>query len=481
LTGSAELLTDRGSYHGGLSSNGRFLATGYPNARFIDLSLNDTNIFIFTADHNGKNDDGQICNLSINPSKSVVDEVMFIDFGYAGVSRLLNKPYGIHSVIFVCNSNMFSDEQVRRWYEKPQGYDQWNFVEWSNHPSFATAIARTTDYQKNSLFAINCKDSLYLRIADGGTIRDVWMWIDPAAVSEGTDPYPHFGQYDKPIQTGGQNEMAKKLRLFWKYRNDAECVIVGCSPAYFGIDPSKINVRTLNLAAQGFNLMTNMLITKQYILQHSSPKLKAIVTELIPYLMSVDANTMIPKMTGLYDSEGFLEDMGNGFYKDGLPKEIETKISFYDQEQWLKHDTAGFYYKREPGSGWNVAVADTNRDFDITDSVVQAHLSSLKEMITLATQKGIQVLIVNLPQNPLYKDMKMMGLLGPSYATYHKIVAHIDSITKSNNLVRFFDAGNDGNHDFTDDEALDANHLNYKGAARMGTKIDSVLQEMLNQ
>lgn len=478
LTGSSEIIANTGSYHGGLSSDGRFLATSFPKARLVDLELNDTNIFYFKAPYNGRDDDGQICNLSINPSKSVVDECMFLDFGYSGVSRLLKKPYGFHSVIFINNSNLYNPEQVRRWYEKPEGYDQWDFVEWSNHPGFAVATARTADFVKNSIYAIDCNDSLYLRLADGETVRDVWMWIDPSEASETPETYPHFGQYDIPIQTGGQLELAKKLRLFWHYRNELECIIIGSSPAYNGIDPSKISMRTLNMAAPAMILSITTSIAKDYILPHASSKLKVIVAELIPYLMSWDTHRIIPRMTGLYDSKGYQEDMGNNFYKQGIPAEIITKINHYNQDQWLGHDTAGFYYNKIQGNGWGEPVVQ-GKDYSFTDSVVQSQLSGLKEMIDSATSKGIYVLLVNLPQNPLYKDMEMMGFWGPTYETYHNVVAYINSLAEKNSHLRFYDAGNDGDHDFTDDEALDANHLNYKGAARMGVKIDSILQQMI--
>ena len=45
--GSPETIWPEGSYHGGLSSDGRFLATAYPVAKLVDLQINDTNIFLF--------------------------------------------------------------------------------------------------------------------------------------------------------------------------------------------------------------------------------------------------------------------------------------------------------------------------------------------------------------------------------------------------------------------------------------------------
>ncbi len=45
----------------------------------------------------------------------------------------------------------------------------------------------------------------------------------------------------------------------------------------------------------------------------------------------------------------------------------------------------------------------------------------------------------------------------------------------TSSYVHFYDAYNFGNHDYTDDEAVNAGHLDAKGAAKLTTRIDSII------
>lgn len=474
--GSPEILWDTGSYHGGLSSDGRFLATAYPTARLVDLQINDTTLFYFKPPMSGRTDTAQVCNLSISPSRLSVDEVMFLDFGYPGVSTQVGKPYGFHSVIFICNSRVFNMDHVKRFYEVPSPYDQWDYTEWSNHPDYAVSLARSYDYQNAAIHIIRLKDSTYLKAAENSSIHDVSMWIDPSEIIEKDDPYRFFGKYDIPIQTWGQGYAAKKLRLFWHFRNNLQCVILGCSPAFFGIDSRMFSQKTLNLSFATADPTATAFLAEKYILPHT-PKLKVLVFELIAYWYNKDTYTVRPILCGLKESKGFELDESQSFYKNGIPAEIEQKISMFDQDQWLDLDTSGFIYLGE-GSGWGEPILE-REDFDFNDSIVQLNLQRVRDIVETATQIGVKVLIVNFPQNPAYKGTGMLGRLGPSDSTYARIVSVMDSIENKNSSFKFYDAGNGGNHDYTDAEAFDCNHLNSLGGLKMASRLDSIMLEML--
>ena len=475
--GSAEILTSSGSYHGGLSTDGRFLATAYPTARMIDLAINDTNIFIFTPPFNGRDDVPQICNLSISPSQYNTDEIMFVDFGYPKVSSLLGRSYDFHSVIFICNTSLFSYDMVSRWYICPESYLQWDGVEWSNYPDFAIAVAKTTDFTKDAVFIINCSDSSYLKIGEGTNLQEVSLWIDPLEISEGEDPYKAFGKYDIPVQTFGQDYLAKKLRLFWKHREDIECAVVGSSPAYFGFDPSCISLPALNMAHCGANVTTAMVIAKNYVLEHAT-KLKVLILELITFAFNSDGYKSVPHLTGLKESQGYILDHKHDFYKNGIPEIIKQKAENFGPKQWIGLDSTGFYFDKYDGTGWGEPRIDRG-DFNLSDSIVQYNLSLFKEVVDIATARDIFVITVNFPQNPRYKDTEMIGLLGPSHQTYNQIAAIMDSIQSSNDNFYFYDAANGGNHDYTDDEAMDRNHLNHKGGRKIASRVDSIIHEIL--
>ncbi|MBN1308777.1 MAG: SUMF1/EgtB/PvdO family nonheme iron enzyme, partial [Chitinispirillaceae bacterium] len=202
LEGTPEVLWSMGSYHGGLSSDGRFLGTAFPTAKLVDLKLNDTNIYYFVPPWNGRDDTPQVCNLSMSPSRASPGEALFLDFGYPSTSSLLGKPYGFHSVAFIANTRLFSPDHVSQWFEAPPEYDRWNFTEWTNYPGAFAALAQTAvEGDDDAVVAVDCATAAFRILIKGKNLRDVAVWIDPRDVSEGDDPYRHFGMYDVPIQT----------------------------------------------------------------------------------------------------------------------------------------------------------------------------------------------------------------------------------------------------------------------------------------
>ncbi|MBN1129630.1 MAG: SUMF1/EgtB/PvdO family nonheme iron enzyme, partial [Chitinispirillaceae bacterium] len=469
LAGVPEILYAGGSFHGGMSSDGRFLGTSYPVARMVDLQLNDTNIFLFFSPHNGRDDYPQVCNLSMSPSLSEPGEALLIDFGYPRVSTLVGKPYGIHAFIFICN---LRSPEVAQWFEKPVGYTQWDFPEWSNHSGFMVSIARTAAGDEDALYIIRRSDSTYLKVATGKNLSYPALWIDPSAVSEEDDPYRWFGAYDLPLQWNGHILQAMKLRLFWHYRLSVEWVGVGSSPLHFGLFPAAMSVPTVNIAGLGSDMFTDVVIARDYLLPHA-PRLKTIILELTPGFLNRN-RLQPPRLNGLYDSKGFELDTRNDFYRNGLPPQVVNRSASFGPKDWPWVDSTGYDRSDITGIGWSQPVID-HGDYAMGDAMVQASLAELSDLADGAAAKKVHLLIVNFPENPEYKNTPMIGRYGPSHETYRQLTGWIDSLCGSNRFVHFYDANDNGNHDYANDEALDCNHLNSKGAQKLSARIDSLI------
>ncbi|MBD3390595.1 MAG: SUMF1/EgtB/PvdO family nonheme iron enzyme [Chitinivibrionales bacterium] len=477
--GDAHVLWDDGSYHGGLSSDGRFLATGYTAARLVDLRLGDTTLLYFRAPYNGRDDNPQTCNVSISPSVEFTDHVLLLDFGYSKTSSVVGSSYGLHEIIFQCNSKLLSDEHVVSWYETPSGFDSWNHVEYTNHPDFAVAVAqgRTTDAD-DRVYLINLKTSAYLPVARGRGLRDPWLWIDPAEVAELPDPYADFAKYDLPIQCTGQDILGKKLKLMWKYRDEIDAVFFGSSPAYHGVNPAFVSsVRMLSMATKGSDPFTSVTVARNYALPHLD-NLKVIGMALDPGFLDRDFTEEPPFMTGLYDSKGYAFDSGNDFWRTALPGEIKSKISAFDSSSWTGYDTLGFLQRRYTGESWGSAPLEQG-DYSLSDSIVAENLVSVEALADSASARAIHLLVVNFPQSPAYANTSHMGRYGPSWTTYAQIVSRLETLESQNSYFHFYDAHAGGQHDYTAGDAFDSNHLNYTGATRLSARIDSVLQTFL--
>ena len=483
LAGTPSMLWAPGSYHGGLSSDGRFLGTSYPVARLVDLQVPDTNNFLFLSPANGRDDppgtNPQVCNLQMSPSLSEPGECLLLDFGYPRVSTLVGKPYGMHQVIFILTMRYGTPQYIPQWFEKPAEYDQWEFPRWSNYRGFAVAIARHAG-NEDAVYVINRKDSTYLKVATGPILSYPALWIDPSEVSEADDPFRYFGAYDIPVEKLGNIYFAKKLRLFWHFRDSVNVVAVGSSPIHFGFNPAGMSVPSLNIAGVGSDPVTNAVIVRDYVLPHT-PGLTAIVLDLTVGFMNYDGlllASVLDRLDGLYVSKGYGLDTANNFYRGGLPQQVVDKSkSFTKQADWPGIDSLGFeeVLLGLPGAGWGAPQIDRG-DYDINDTVVRKNLGLLAALGDSAAAKGVHLIIVQMPENPRYDTTNSIGRYGPNRTTYGKVVAWIDTLVQNNSYVHFYDANNYGSHDFTDSEAFDCNHLNYLGAQRMTGKIDSVVK-----
>jgi hypothetical protein len=474
FSGAPEVLWGRGSFYGGLSSDGRFLGTSYRSARLVDLQISDTNIFYFQTPYNGRDDNPQTCNLSMSPSLAEPGEALLLDFGYPKVSTLVGKSYGLHAVMFICTTRLLTVDHVSRWFEKPVGYSEWNFPRYSNHPGFIAAIASANAGGEDALYLINRQDSSYLKVATGRNLSYPALWIDPREVAEADDPYRWFGKYDVPVQWTSQSTAAWKLRLFWHYRDSIRCVAIGSSPTYFGFDPAGMTLPTINMGSLGADPGADAFILQKYVLPNA-PKLKAVMLDLMPGFFRTDCNKAPLRLLGLYESKGYELDAQHDFYSSGLPAAVVNRAASFTSSDWPGLNESGQEANPSVGNGWGQPVVEWG-DYGLNDSIVQYNLSQVDGLCDSAAARGMHLLIVCMPENPLYATTTNIGRYGPSRATYGQLVAWINDRVRRNRFVHFYDANNYGSHDYADSEALDCNHLNFKGGLKLAKRVDNLLQ-----
>jgi hypothetical protein len=474
LVGTPKTLCDSGSFHGGMSKSGMYLATGYPRAYFYDIVIHHSMQF-FLPPYSGRDDTVQVCNVSITPSLNRPDEMMFLDFGCSRVSTVVGRPYPFHSVVFVCNSAVKLPTHVRGWFAVPKGYDQWDDVKWSNHPDYAVALASSqAKGSASDLVMINLRDSTYTTIASGEGISEPYLWIDPADATEQPDPYRDFGKYDVPMLALNQVYEAGKIRLFWKTRQSVQAGLFGSSPVFYGVDPSAIHsFRSINMATPMGELLLTEILSVKYFMVHC-PTFRAAVMSLDPGFLNVDLSWDDPYLNGINDTQGYQFDKRNNYWKDGLPAQVQAKIAAFDASSWPGFDSTGFMTTKVLQSGWGTPIVD-RVGYAFSDTFLQKNLRTLRETVDTLGRHNIQVIMVNFPENPLYKTTGSIGRFGPSTDTYGQISQFLRDLEQAAPNFHFYDANRGGDHDYTDAEAMDANHLNYLGAQKMSRRLDSLL------
>ncbi len=232
-SGEITTLFEGGAYYGGLSFDGRFLATAEstPNAFLLDLQNPQQGPAILHSllvkNINTNSDvqiDLQTCNPSISSSRRFTNAMMYFDFSSstiedAGCFHPVLGYWDTHQRIFIGRN----DGVILRYYDAPQdliieipesemgkgeAYSvNWNHPEWSNHPYYATALTYVTrlwkktmyerTYHNEGLYIINLKDSTYLKLVETTdtsftsteTLKWPWVWIEtPADFAEIEDP-----------------------------------------------------------------------------------------------------------------------------------------------------------------------------------------------------------------------------------------------------------------------------------------------------
>jgi formylglycine-generating enzyme required for sulfatase activity len=464
-----KVICDTGAFNGGLSYDGVFLATGYKKAHVLNLTSNDLYNY-FDSSKNGTSHSIQVCNVSMNPGFDNQDEIIFLDFGCPTISSIVGKSYGIHAIIFTATS-----ADSIHWYEIPSGYDQWEDLEWSNHPRFAVAVAQTNaDAEKSSIFCIDLQNRAYLKIAEGKNIREPFLWIDPLFLPPKPDPYYNFAKYNIPGKlSSGQIPLCMKLKLFWSQYNEIQCVAFGGSPMYYGMNPEYITrVKTLNMATIASNPYTSYLLASNYALSHVSD-LKMIIMGLDAYGISSDQEN--PYLNGLPRTLGYQFDTENNFWKNGIPTEIRAKIALFDSTQWIDFYSNGYAKVVPQGNGWGEPTDNSGSfDYKFEDTTIQKNILFFKTFANKLAEIKIHFLVVNFPENPKYKQTAMIGHLGPNRTTYAQLSAWLKNLEQQNTYFHFYDANMDGDHDYANAEAMDCNHLNYLGAKKISARIDSL-------
>ena len=269
--------------------------------------------------------------------------------------------------------------------------------------------------------------------------------------------------------------LCMKLKLFWKEFQSLQCGIVGGSPTYYGLNPAYLaSVKALNMATIASSAFTSYTIASQYILPQL-PHLSVLIMGLDAYSMTY--NQANPYLNGLPRTLGYQFDEANNFWKSGIPQGVRDKIAAFDSTQWPDYYLNGFTRQTTTG-GWGLPQID-GADYTFEDSAVQVNVLLFKLLADTLAARKTHVLVINYPENPLYKQTDMIGRLGPSRETYAKLAAWLRNLEGQNPYFHFYDANNNGDHDYTDAEALDCNHLNYLGAQKLTKRVDSLVQGYL--
>lgn len=452
--GTPEKLLD-GAYHGGVSDDVKFAVTGARLLRAFTAGKD-------TIWYNGE----QSCNVSL--SKDGLKRTLFLDFGSSTGKEFVGSSYGVHEQVLIADSA----GRLIQSYSSPSNY-AFDHTEWASD-NLIVATLTNVNGAHEKIVLVNTLDSSVTEIAEGDELwhPDFWYKASGEDSEESLLNFDSAGVYFTPDIPYYGLELRIKMESFWTQKDEATVIALGSSRTMFGVNADFVkSEKLINMAYSSGDFPGIYYLFVNYVAKHS--KAKTVVIEFSPDFLITDANSSWNPVYQVVP--GFLYDEKNNFWPDGVSEAFVNAV----KDSYKPLDILTLPYDPDefllPSNGWG--NADLHRDsstiMKIFGENISANMSLLREIVQLAQEKNIKVVVLIPPQNPGYKNTGAFGMYGISRS---HALSLIDSVKQMD--VILFDENKMGNHDYTDDMAFNTDHLSRLGAKQLSSRLDSLLSAL---
>ena len=177
---------------------------------------------------------------------------------------------------------------------------------------------------------------------------------------------------------------------------------------------------------------------------------------------------------------GFVYDKNHNYWVDNYPPKLfekTYKAPGKDSEAKALRPTRGF--KPMPTNGWGAPnVAEDSCWMDTKAAQFQANFELLKDLIATCKKSDIAIIGVIVPVNPKYKNTGAFGYRGLRRSDAFKVIEDLSDLSLTYPNFVLMDENKMGEHDYTDEDALDNAHLSKAGAAKLTPRIDSLIRTL---
>jgi len=462
-----------GAYHGGISENSRLAVTG---ARLLRARIEETSGSVSdTVWYNGE----QACNASLSMETG---RTAFLDFASRTGQEFVGSSYGVHERILVVDSTGKLVQSIAA----PTGFT-FDHVEWvrgktSNTRNLLVATLADNNGTHGKIVLVNQETGEFQELIGGEELWHPSLWVksfDSLSVANGLD-VDSAGVYFSETGSSAALNLRYSMEFIWNYRDTADMAILGSSRSQSGLSPDLIkNAFAVNLSNVPNSIFESEFLLENYVLLHMN-KLKYVVLALdIDMWWKVYDNSWTNFFYQDYKNyPGYVYDEDHDFWASGYPEGLAELAdnsfgSGLYEEEFVS--TRGFHnvecdsWEDDPATDYDVDWL-TKSDAELNETVRR-----LKSMISSAAARGVKVIGIVFPQSPGYKDKKAFGRYGLTHEQASSIVTVLRSLEAEYPNFIFMDENKMGNHDYTDDMALNRDHLCYRGAEHMSSRLDSLI------
>lgn len=455
-----------GAYHGGISADNALAVTG---AKLLRARVSGRD----TVWYGGE----QACNASLAKDRS--KRTLFLDFGgktgreYAGVN------YGTHERLLVVDSvgNLVQTLAA------PAGYS-FDHSEWVSNGNFAVATLTNANGAHTKIVLVNLTDGSLVELVEGDELWHPTLWISGIQSSADTSVGEHLfepdsaGVYFVEGQDWPHEALGYKMNLMWKYANQVEILCVGSSRTEDGIVANKIQSGfALNMGHSGNDMNASLFVAEKYGVNHLK-KLKTIVVSLDFDLwrFETDYSDLI-----FLNTPGYIYDKNHSFWKDEdmadfsqiveavSPFSTIAAVAYGESMGWLGNESVE----------WGAPLVESDTNWSVTESyALDWNLDRLENFVKEMDRLQINVVGVIFPQNPRYRETGSWGRYGPQRSAAEKYIESVKALAGRVSRFAVLDENRNGNHDYTDQMALNTDHLSAKGAEQLTARLDSLLKTL---
>ena len=471
----SEQILASGSFHDGRS--GHFLYTGYRRLVQHDM-ISGKDRILFTAPENGKSsvDTSQVCNVSAAPDGS--GHAMFLDFGFDGTSGVVGRPYGIHEVAFIADTNGHILQNI----PAPAGELQWDHLEWSNNPKWAVASVQNGTGVSHAIHLLDIESGTSIPLATGEDLWQPGLWVGCDPATSTSSPIDSAGAYsmkispiEPEINSAVLAEASYKLALFWSQREDIEFAFVGSSRVAAGIVRSEFSAwKTFNWGIASSPTYSDFQWVRNYLLL--CPRLKVVGLSLMPGWFLEENG--IGHWNTVSNSVGFRYDQNQGFWRvPAVDQRFLNSVSDHSPMPIQVLDqTWGEWVLPSTGWGGQTPRLIVNDAAEAAGSALAGNLRLVRDLAGELRSRGILLVLINFPQSPAYRNTAYAGIYGPTWPTYHRVLDSVRSIASEYDNFRFYDAHLDGKHAYDSLDFYDDSHLSHTGGIKLSRRLDSAIK-----
>ena len=467
--GTPQKLFD-GAYHGGISNG---LAVS--GARLLRARVHDKDTIWYNSE--------QACNASL--SKDDSKRTAFLDFGGKTGQAFIGKRYATHQYILIADST----GNLIQYTQAPMGYtfdhSEWTVGEASNN-IVATLVNSDGAHKRISL--INLNDSNSIDLAEGEDLWHPCFWIKPKEKQNtqfAIDPDSAGVYYNNSGTASNDIIFRYKMELLWEFKDSANVVILGSSRPYNGIISRNFNknILAVNLAVPSMTIVGNSNFFYRYIKPHFK-KLKVVVIGIDldrGHLPGTISSNMFYRSYQSYP--GYVYDENHNYWVDSYPEGLYEATHKAPGNGWYATGILPSRgHKNEPSNGWGLPIVEEDSNWvnweETSARELEEKYMRFEKFLQVCNENNITVIGVILPQNPAYKETGALGRHGMLRSVVPANMERLEAFTQTYPNFTLMDENKMGDHDYTDDMAMDTDHLSTIGATQLTHRIDSLIQTL---